>query len=66
MIRRQDIILLGVSAGVTGGLTGGVILGVGLWLMSVGAHVGLLLLIPGAPVSGLIGWIMARRLARRL
>ncbi len=25
-----------------------------------------LLLLPGAPLSGLIGWLMARRLAERL
>jgi hypothetical protein len=66
MVTREDIILLGLSSGVIGGLTGGVLLGVGLWLLTMGAHIGLLLVVPGAPISGLIGWIMARRLARKL
>jgi hypothetical protein len=66
MINRGDIILLGISAGVTGGITGGLVLGIGLGLVVAGANIGWLLLIVGGPASGLIGWIMARKLARRL
>jgi len=66
MVTREDIILLGISAGVSGGLIGGLMLGVGLGMVVVGVHIGWLLVIPGAPASGLVGWIMARRLARKL
>jgi hypothetical protein len=66
MIRRSDIIWLGVSAGVTGGLTGGLMLGLGLAMVVNGALIGFLLIIPGAPASGLIGWLLSRRLARQL
>ncbi|MCC7428944.1 MAG: hypothetical protein IT557_18785 [Alphaproteobacteria bacterium] len=66
MVTREDIIWLGLVAGVTGGLTGGMALGIGLNLVVQGVHAGWLLLLPGAPLSGLIGWLMARRLAERL
>ncbi len=66
MITRGDIIMLGLGAGVTGGITGGLILGIGLGLVVAGANVGWLLLIVGGPVSGLAGWIMARKLAKKL
>lgn len=66
MVTRNDIIMLGLGAGVTGGLVGGVLLFAGMTLVVGGANSGWLLLIPAAPVSGLIGWIMARRLARQL
>jgi hypothetical protein len=66
MIQRQDIIWLGVSAGVTGGLVGGMMLGIGL-AMAINNHPsGLVFIIPGAPASGLIGWILARKLAKQL
>ncbi len=55
MITRSDIIWLGVSSGVTGGLVGGLMLGVGLAMMIEHINIGLLLIIPGAPASGLIG-----------
>ena len=64
MVKRSDIIVLGLSAGVSGGLIGGLLLGIGMNLIIAGANLGWLLLLPAAPVSGLAGWIMARRLAR--
>ena len=66
MVTRGDIIMLGLGAGVSGGLIGGMLLFVGMTLVMAGANIGWLLLIPAAPVSGLVGWIMARRLARQL
>jgi hypothetical protein len=66
MVTREDILVLGLTAGVTGGLVGGLMLGIGLGLVVQGAHVGWLLLLPGGPVSGLLGYLLARRLARRL
>ncbi|MCC6718085.1 MAG: hypothetical protein IT555_09380 [Acetobacteraceae bacterium] len=66
MITRSDIIWLGLSAGVTGGLIGGLLLGIGLNLVLQGINIGWLLLMPAAPLSGLIGWVLARRLAKQL
>ncbi len=66
MVTREDILVLGLTAGVIGGLVGGLMLGIGLGLVVQGAHIGWLLLLPGAPVSGLLGYLLARRLARRL
>ena len=66
MIQRSDIIWLGVSAGVTGGLVGGLLLGIGLAMVIHGIYAGFILIIPGAPASGLIGWLLARRLAAQL
>ncbi len=66
MIHRSDIIWLGVSAGVTGGLVGGMLLGVGLAMMIEHINIGLLLIVPAAPASSLIGWLLSRRLARQL
>jgi hypothetical protein len=66
MIQRQDIIWLGVSAGVTGGLTGGLMLGIGLAMVVNHIYGGFIFIIPGAPASGLIGWLLARRLAAQL
>jgi len=66
MISRGDIIWLGVSAGVTGGLIGGMLLGVGLNLVTAGANIGWLLLLPAAPLSSIVGWLLARRLAAQL
>ena len=66
MIQRSDIIWLGVSAGVTGGMVGGLMLGIGLAMMIEHVNLGLLLIIPGAPASGLIGWLLSRRLAKQL
>jgi hypothetical protein len=66
MIQRKDIIWLGVSAAVIGALVGGMMLGVGIALASHGAYAGFLLIAPGAPVAGLIGWRLAARLAQQL
>lgn len=66
MITRGDILMLGISAGVSGGLIGGMMLGIGLGLVTAGAHVGWLFMLPAAPCSAVVGWVMARRLARQL
>jgi len=66
MVSRGDIIMLGISAGVTGALIGGMMLGIGMVLALHGANIGWLLVLPGAPVSGLLGWLLARRLARQV
>jgi len=65
-VTREEILVLGLTAGVTGGLVGGLMLGIGLGLVVQGANIGWLLLLPGAPVSGILGYLLARRLARRL
>jgi hypothetical protein len=66
MIQRSDIIWLGVASGVIGSLVGGMMLGIGLDLLVSGEPHGWLLLLPGAPVSAIPGWLLARRLARQL
>lgn len=66
MIKRSDIAMLGLSAGVTGGLIGGLLLGIGMNLIVAGANIGWLLLLPAAPLSGVTGWVLARRLAAQL
>jgi hypothetical protein len=65
MITRADIIWLGVSAGVIGSLVGGMMLGIGMSMVMNGEPHGWLLLLPGAPVSAIPGWLLARRLARQ-
>ncbi|MGD0103600.1 MAG: hypothetical protein ABSC06_06135 [Rhodopila sp.] len=66
MVNRGDIIWLGVSAAVIGCLVGGMMLGIGMDLIVNGQPWGWLLLLPGAPVSSIPGWLLARRLARQL
>ncbi len=66
MITRGDLLWLGIASGVSGGLIGGLMLGIGMDLMVNGQPLGLLLITPGAPVSAVIGWLMARRLAKQL
>jgi len=66
MINRSDIIWLGVASGVTGGLVGGMMLGIGMDLIVNGAPVGWLLMLPGAPMSAVPGWLLARKLARQV
>jgi hypothetical protein len=66
MITRGDLLWLGIAAGVSGGLIGGLMLGIGMDLMVNGQPLGLALIMPGAPASALIGWLMARRLAKQL
>ncbi len=65
MINRGDIVWLGISSGVTGGIIGGAMLGIGMELMVNGQPWGLIPITIGGPASGLIGWILSRRLARR-
>jgi hypothetical protein len=66
MIERSDILWLGVASGVMGCLVGGMMLGIGMDLIVNGAPVGWLLLLPGAPVSAIPGWFLAKRLVRQL
>jgi hypothetical protein len=66
MITKPDLLMLGITAGVSGSLVGGVMLFVGMSMIVAGANLGWLLLIPAAPSGALIGWFMARRLARQL
>ncbi|HTZ70195.1 MAG TPA: hypothetical protein VMB71_06045 [Acetobacteraceae bacterium] len=66
MIQRSDIIWLGISAAVTGSLVGGLMLGIGLGMVVNRIWGGFVFIIPGAPVSGLVGWLLARRLAAQL
>jgi len=66
MVSREEILVLGLTAGVVGSLVGGLMLGVGLGLAVQGAHIGWLLVLPAAPVAGLLGWLLARKLAKRL
>ena len=63
MIQRSEILYLGLAAGVMGSLVGGLLLGIGMNLIVGGAPVGWLLLLPAAPMGGLPGWILAKRLA---
>ena len=64
-VSRGDIIWLGVASGTTGGLLGGLVLGIGVAMVLSGLNIGLLLICVGAPASALIGWLLARRLAKR-
>jgi hypothetical protein len=66
MIKRSDIIWLGVSAGVTGSLIGGMMLGIGMDLIVNGQPWGWLLLLPAAPAAAVPGWLLARKLAGQL
>ena len=66
MVDRSDIVWLGISSGVMGCLIGGMMLGIGLGLIVNGEPRGWLLLLPGAPVSAIPGWLLGRRLAGQL
>ncbi len=66
MIERSEIVWLGVSAGVMGCLVGGMMLGIGMDLIVNGQPLGWLIMLPGAPVSAIPGWLLARKLAQRL
>jgi len=63
MIKRSDVIWLGISSGVTGAMVGGLMLGIGLAMVIEGKLLGFVFIIPGAPVGGMSGWLLARRLA---
>jgi hypothetical protein len=66
MVTREDILILGLTAGVVGSLVGGMMLGIGLGLVIGGQHLGWLMVLPAAPIAGMIGYLQARRLAKRL
>lgn len=66
MPTRANILWLGLAAGVTGSLVGGLMLGLGLGLLVQGAHIGWLLLLPAAPVGGMLGYLLARKLVTNM
>ena len=66
MVDRGDIVWLGIASGVTGSLVGGMMLGIGMDLIVNGQPLGWLIMLPGAPVSAIPGWLLATRLARQL
>lgn len=66
MVTREEILVLGLTAGVLGSLVGGLMLGIGLGLVVQNVHAGWILVLPAAPASGMLGYLLARRLARRL
>ena len=66
MVTREEILVLGLTAGVVGSLVGGMMLGIGMGLVIGGQHLGWLLLLPAAPLSGMLGYVLARKLAKRL
>ena len=65
-VSREEILVLGLTAGVVGSLVGGLLLYAGLALVVAGSHAGWLLALPAAPLGGVLGYILARRLATRL
>ena len=66
MVKQSDILWLGLAGGVMGSLVGGMLLGVGMNLIMAGRNVGWVFLLPAAPLGGLPGWILAKRLAKQL
>ena len=66
VVNRADIVWLGVSSGVMGCLVGGMMLGIGMDLIVNGQPLGWLLMLPGAPISAIPGWLLGRRLAQQL
>lgn len=66
MVTRADILVLGLTAGVVGCLVGGMMFGLGMGLVAQRAHIGWLLVLPSAPVAGMLGYVLARKLARKL
>jgi hypothetical protein len=40
--------------------------GIGMGLVADGIHIGWLLALPGAPVGGLLGYLLARKLAKKV
>jgi hypothetical protein len=66
MVSRGDILMLGITSGVIGSLVGGIMLGIGMDLIVGGQPLGWLLMLPGAPVAAIPGWLLARKLARQL
>ncbi len=66
MVTREEILVLGLTAGVVGCLVGGLMLGVGLGLVVNRVHAGWVLVLPSAPVAGMLGYAFARKLAKQL
>jgi hypothetical protein len=66
MVTRGDIVFLGSASGVSGCLIGGMMLGIGMDLIVNGQPLGWLIMLPGAPVSAIPGWLLGRKLARQL
>jgi hypothetical protein len=66
MVNRSEIIWLGIASGVSGCLVGGMMLGIGMDLIVNGQPLGWILLLPGAPVAAIPGWLLARKLAQQL
>ena len=66
MVTREEILVLGLTAGVVGCLVGGLMFGIGMGLVADGIHIGWLLALPGAPVAGLTGYLLARKLAKKV
>jgi len=51
---------------VVGALLGGLLLGIGMDLMVNGQPLGLLMVVPAAPLAALPGWLLGRQLAKQL
>jgi hypothetical protein len=66
VVNRSDILWLGVASGVSGCLIGGMMLGIGMDLIVNEQPLGWLIMLPGAPVSAIPGWLLARKLAQQL
>ncbi len=66
MVNRGDILWLGIASGVSGCLIGGMMLGIGMDLIVNGQPLGWLIMLPGAPVSAIPGWMLGRKLAQQL
>ncbi len=65
-VTREEILVLGLTAGTMGSLVGGLMLGIGLGLVVNNVHAGWVLVLPAAPVAGLLGYWLARRLAKKI
>ncbi|HEY8611469.1 MAG TPA: hypothetical protein VIL69_09300 [Roseomonas sp.] len=63
---REEILILGLTAGTVGSMVGGLMLGIGLGMVTQGAHAGWVLVIPAAPLAGWIGKWLGARLVKRL
>ncbi|WPB85836.1 hypothetical protein [Sediminicoccus rosea] len=65
MATREEILVLGLTAGVVGSLVGGLMLGLGFIAISQGVHMGWLLVLPAGPIGGGLGYLLARKLAKK-
>jgi hypothetical protein len=66
MVNRGEILWLGIASSVSGCLIGGMMLGIGMDLIVNGQQLGWLIMLPGAPISAIPGWLLARKLAQQL